>query len=41
MRIVCWFSCGAASAVATKIALAERERERESELVIAYTEVKE
>jgi PP-loop superfamily ATP-utilizing enzyme len=39
MRIVCWFSCGAASAVATKIALAERERE--SELVIAYTEVKE
>ena len=37
MRIVCWFSCGAASAVATKIALAERE----SELVIAYTEVKE
>jgi len=37
MRTVCWFSCGAASAVATKIALAERE----SELVIAYTEVKE
>ena len=28
MRTVCWFSCGAASAVATKIALAERERER-------------
>jgi len=41
MRTVCWFSCGAASAVATKIALAERERERESELIIAYTEVKE
>jgi len=39
MRTVCWFSCGAASAVATKIALAERERE--SELIIAYTEVKE
>ena len=39
MRTVCWFSCGAASAVATKIALAERERERE--LIIAYTEVKE
>jgi hypothetical protein len=37
MRTVCWFSCGAASAVATKIALAERE----SELIIAYTEVKE
>jgi len=41
MRTVCWFSCGAASAVATKIALAERERERGSELIIAYTEVKE
>jgi len=43
MRTVCWFSCGAASAVATKIALAEREREREREreLIIVYTEVKE
>ena len=39
MRTVCWFSCGAASAVATKIALAERERE--SEVIIADTEVKE
>jgi hypothetical protein len=37
MRTVCWFSCGAASAVATKIALAESK----GELIIAYTEVKE
>lgn len=39
MRIVCWFSCGAASAVATKIAIAENAGKHE--LVIAYTEVKE
>lgn len=38
MRIVCWFSCGAASAVATKLALKEFS---EHEIVIAYTEVKE
>jgi PP-loop superfamily ATP-utilizing enzyme len=37
MRTVCWFSCGAASAVATKIAL----KEATGEVVIAYTEVKE
>ena len=37
MRTVCWFSCGAASAVATKIAL----KETTGEVVIAYTEVKE
>jgi len=37
-RIVCWFSCGAASAVATKIALSESKGK---EVVIAYTEVKE
>jgi len=37
MRTVCWFSCGAASAVATKIAL----KEATGEIVIAYTEVKE
>ena len=37
MRTVCWFSCGAASAVATKIAL----KEAAGEVVIAYTEVKE
>jgi 3'-phosphoadenosine 5'-phosphosulfate sulfotransferase (PAPS reductase)/FAD synthetase len=33
-RTVAWFSCGAASAVATKLALAEH-----SNVVIAYTEV--
>jgi PP-loop superfamily ATP-utilizing enzyme len=37
MRTVCWFSCGAASAVATKIAL----KEATGEIVITYTEVKE
>ncbi len=37
MRTVCWFSCGAASAVATKIAI----KEATGEIVIAYTEVKE
>jgi 3'-phosphoadenosine 5'-phosphosulfate sulfotransferase (PAPS reductase)/FAD synthetase len=36
-RIVCWFSCGAASAVATKLAIADNAG-REP-LVIAYTEV--
>jgi PP-loop superfamily ATP-utilizing enzyme len=35
-RIVCWFSCGAASAVATKLALAESKGK---EVIIAYTEV--
>ena len=35
-RIVSWFSCGAASAVATKLALAEKE-----EVSIVYCEVKE
>jgi len=34
MRTVCWFSCGAASAVATKIAI----KEATGEIVIAYTE---
>jgi PP-loop superfamily ATP-utilizing enzyme len=38
-RIVCWFSCGAASAVATKLAIAENAGKLP--LVIAYTEVKE
>jgi len=33
-RVVSWFSCGAASAVATKLALAEH-----NDVVIAYTEV--
>jgi len=38
-RLVCWFSCGAASAVATKLAIAENNGKLP--LVIAYTEVKE
>jgi len=38
-RIVCWFSCGAASAVATKIAIAENAGNLP--LIIAYTEVLE
>lgn len=37
-RLVCWFSCGAASAVATKLAIAA---EREREIVIARCIVKE
>lgn len=36
-RVVCWFSCGAASAVATKLAIADNAGK--NELVIAYTEV--
>ena len=36
-RVVCWFSCGAASAVATKLAIAENAGR--DELVIAYTGV--
>ena len=39
MRIVCWFSCGAASAVATKLAIAENAGKLP--LIIAYTEVSE
>ena len=35
-RIICWFSCGAASAVATKLALSEYKGH---EIIIAYTEV--
>lgn len=38
-RIVCWFSCGAASAVATKLMIAENAGLLP--LVIAYTEVAE
>lgn len=38
-RIVCWFSCGAASAVATKLILSEKHQDKE--VVIAYTEVME
>ena len=39
MRIVCWFSCGAASAIATKLAIAENNGKYP--LIIAYTEVLE
>ena len=39
MRIVCWFSCGAASAVATKLVIAENNGKLP--LIIAYTEVVE
>ena len=35
-RVICWFSCGAASAVATKLALSEY---KDKEIIIAYTEV--
>jgi hypothetical protein len=38
-RIVCWFSCGAASAVATKLAIAHNNKNEKLPLVIAYTEV--
>ncbi|OUS29153.1 hypothetical protein A9Q98_06335 [Thalassotalea sp. 42_200_T64] len=38
-RIVCWFSCGAASAVATKMMIAKSNDNQE--LVIAYCEVEE
>lgn len=38
-RVVCWFSCGAASAVATKLAIANQPDN--SELVVVYTAVKE
>lgn len=36
-RIICWFSCGSASAVATKLAIAENNGKLP--LIIAYTEV--
>lgn len=36
-RLVCWFSCGAASAVATKLAL--QENDGRLPVVIGYTEV--
>ena len=38
-RLVCWFSCGAASAVATKIAL--QENAGRLPVVIGYTEIRE
>ena len=39
MRIVCWFSCGAASAVATKLTLVDNKGK--IPVIVAYTEVKE
>lgn len=39
-RVVCWFSCGAASAVATKMAI-KQFKDSGKEIVIAYTEVAE
>jgi hypothetical protein len=38
-RIISWFSCGASSAIATKLALEENKRGENLEFVIAYTEV--
>lgn len=38
-RIICWFSCGAASAVATKMTLAQKSNDHE--VVIAYCKVEE
>lgn len=38
-RIVCWFSCGAASAVATKLTI--QENASRLPLVVAYTEVRQ
>lgn len=40
-RIVSWFSCGAASAVATKLAIEENKKNDTLELVVGYCEVKE
>lgn len=40
-RIVSWFSCGAASAVATKLALEENKRGENRPFVIGYCKVKE
>lgn len=37
-RILCWFSCGATSAVATKLICSKRQK---YDVVIAYTQVKE
>lgn len=34
-RIICWFSCGAASAVATKLAIEENKRGKSLPLVVA------
>lgn len=38
-RIVCWFSCGAASAVATKLAIEENRRGANHRLVVARIKI--
>lgn len=38
-RIVCWFSCGAASAVATKLAIEENKRGANHPLVVARIKI--
>jgi 3'-phosphoadenosine 5'-phosphosulfate sulfotransferase (PAPS reductase)/FAD synthetase len=40
-RIVCWFSCGAASAVATKLAIEENKRGKNLPLVVVRSWIKE
>lgn len=41
-RLVCWFSCGAASAVATKLAILENQKRRlADDVLIAYIKIKE
>lgn len=40
-RIVCWFSCGAASAVATKLAIEENKRGENLPLVVARCRIDE
>lgn len=41
-RLVCWFSCGAASAVATKLAIIENQKRRlADDVLIAYIKIKE
>jgi len=39
-RVICWFSCGAASAVATKLAISAL-KDSAHEVIVAYCEVKE
>lgn len=39
-RIVCWYSCGAASAVAAKLAI-DKYKDSGNEIVVAYTEIEE
>jgi hypothetical protein len=39
-RVICWFSCGCASAVATKLTVEKYENDKNIELVIAYIYIK-